>query len=81
MIISVQRLLRWIRFFVLFVLLTLLLYQCLDFFSQVFKPDTLYREPMGNDAVKVFANYNEESHHIPMKAFFDRIYLFYWMGE
>ena len=54
MIVSLRRLVEWIKFLILFVLFTILVYQVLALFSDWLQPRYPYREPAGR-AVKVFA--------------------------
>ncbi|MBA4600954.1 DUF4227 family protein [Thermoactinomyces mirandus] len=81
MVISFRKVKRWAKFFLLFTLFTLLLYQVFSVLAPFFKPDFLYEEP-SEGAVKVIAQENAD--HEPVSAFEEmkeRLLIFYWMGE
>jgi hypothetical protein len=78
MIISLRRWVEWGKFFLLFILLTLLFYQLIAFFGPLLEPKPRYREPSGR-AVKVFAQMG--THPSEEMGIKERLLLFYWMGE
>jgi hypothetical protein len=80
MIISLKRLKEWFRFLLLFVLLTLLVYQLFRFLSPFFEPDFMYREPSGG-AVKVFAHQRADAGKTLTEEIAERLFLFYRIGE
>jgi hypothetical protein len=79
MIISLRRWVEWGKFFLLFILLTLLFYQVITFFDLLLEPKPRYQEP-GGRAVKVFARETvpRPSEEMGIK---ERLLLFYWLGE
>lgn len=80
MIISVRKMKEWIKFLLLFVLFTLLLYQLMAFFAPYLRPDMIDREPTGG-AVKVFARQEAEPKSTAMREIKSRLLIFYWLGE
>lgn len=81
MIISTKRIKEWLMFLFLFVLFTLLVYQVMAFFSPLFEPNSMYKEPTG-DAVKVFADYGKQQQQISMtEQLRNRLLWFYQIGE
>lgn len=80
MIISVRKLKEWGKFLFLFTLFTLLLYQILAFFTPLWRPDVMYREPRGG-ALKVFAPSEETSPTTISSEIKNRLLIFYWIGE
>ncbi|MGA8941793.1 MAG: DUF4227 family protein [Thermoactinomyces sp.] len=81
MVISLRKIKHWAKFFLLFVLFTLLLYQFFSVLAPFFKPEFLYEKP-SEGAVKVIARESttaeSESAFEEMK---ERLLIFYWMGE
>lgn len=80
MIISIRKLKEWGKFLFLFVLFTLLLYQILAFFTPLWRPDVMYREPMGG-ALKVFAHHEDSASATIGSEIKNRLLIFYWIGE
>ena len=80
MIICLKNFIKWIQFFILFILCTLLLYQLISYIADVFKPDILYKEPSGG-AIKVFSHDISPIVQSPMKQIADRYLLFFWLEE
>ncbi|MCS1350834.1 YqzK family protein [Mechercharimyces sp. CAU 1602] len=81
MIISLRRLGQWCKWLMWFLILCVLFFQVLHWFSEVKMPTHQYREPHGR-AVKVMASYGEEgsaSRHL--YDIEQRWLLFYWIGE
>ena len=81
MIISLSRIKRWTKFFILFILFTLLLYQIMAFMLPFWKAELLYPEPQGGGAVKVFAPYRVTVSETFLDELKQRLYLFYLAGE
>lgn len=77
MIVSVRKLLQMLKYMVLFVVLTFLLYHVMTIVTGWIEPTHKYKEPAGR-ALKAFQGGGAEDAHIPMK---DRLMLFYWLGE
>lgn len=77
---SIRRLLEWGKFLLLFVLLTLFLYQVIGFFAEYTEPTKRYREPKGR-AVKVFAPFGVPRESSLAESWKERLFLFYWLGE
>ncbi len=81
MVISIRKIKHWAKFFLLFILFTLLLYQVFLVLAPFFKPEFLYKEPAGG-AVKVIA---QETTDVESETVFEkmkeRLLIFYWMGE
>lgn len=80
MVVSLRRLMEWIKFLLLFVLFTMLLYQVFSLFSDWLQPRYPYREPAGR-AVKVFAPYSIGSSDHQTMDIGERLLLFYRIGE
>jgi hypothetical protein len=81
MVISLKRLAEWAKFLMLFLILTLVMYQVIALLSQWMKPAHRYGEPKGR-AVKVFAPYEPDGRFQEDASVFpDRLLLFYWLGE
>ncbi|SFJ28971.1 DUF4227 family protein [Thermoflavimicrobium dichotomicum] len=78
MIFSV-RIKRWLRFFILFILFTLLFYQVISFLSTFFESDDLNDKPQ-DGAIRVFAK-NETSASSFVEEVKTRLQVFYWLGE
>ncbi len=77
MIISFRKWVRWLKFMLLFILLTLLLYQLTGWISDWTRPDRRYREPEGR-SVKAFQLSDRVAEpRSPM----ERLRFFYWFGE
>lgn len=81
MIVSISRIKRWTKLFVLFILFTLLLYQVIAFMVPFWKAELLYPEPKGGGAVKVFSPYEMMPSETFIDEFKQRLYLFYLTGE
>ncbi|SDW55509.1 Protein of unknown function [Marininema mesophilum] len=80
MVISLKRLAEWAKFLTAFVVLTLILYQVIAFFTHWIQPSHRYGEPKGR-AVKVFAHYGQPGERIEEVSLTERLRLFYWLGE
>ncbi|MEW9032002.1 MAG: DUF4227 family protein [Planifilum fimeticola] len=80
MVVSLRRLVEWIKFLILFVLLTMLVYQVLALFSDWLQPRYPYREPAGR-AVKVFAPASPGDPDPKSVDIEERLLLFYRIGE
>jgi hypothetical protein len=80
MVVSVRRLVEWIKFLLLFVLFTVLMYQVFALFSDWPEPRYPYREPAGR-AVKVFAPTAPGSPESESVDIGERLLLFYRIGE
>ncbi|MDQ0418125.1 hypothetical protein J2Z48_002314 [Croceifilum oryzae] len=81
MIISTRRIKQWLTFLLLFVLFTLLLYQVMSFFTEMFEPNSIYKEPIG-DAVKVFSDYGRQTSQVTFSELVrERLLWFYEIGE
>ncbi|SFX03226.1 Protein of unknown function [Thermoactinomyces sp. DSM 45891] len=81
MIISTRRIRQWFTFLLLFVLFTLLLYQVMSFFTEIFEPNSIYKEPIG-DAVKVFSDYGRQTSQATFSELVkERLLWFYEIGE
>lgn len=80
MVVSLRRLLEWAKFLILFVLLTLLLYQVIGFLAEYTEPTKRYRTPTGR-AVKVFAPFGVPEQTTLAQEWKERLFLFYWIGE
>lgn len=82
MIISLRRWREWAKFFLLFFLFTVLLYQLMYYLSSFFQSQHKEKEPLG-EAVKVFSQRQE----IPKQEtslsdeIWERVKLFYQIGE
>jgi hypothetical protein len=83
MVISLRKWKEWCKFFLLFFLFTLLLYQLMSFVAPYFMPKSPYEKPLGG-AVKVFA-YQKDQEIPPLEDWEDqvkeRLLLFFWLGE
>jgi hypothetical protein len=79
MIFSYRKLLVRLRFILLFMALTVILYQVLLVLSVWIQPVNRYRTPSGN-SVKVFGQHEHASVSDSGKMS-DRLRLFYWYGE
>ncbi|MGI6127828.1 MAG: DUF4227 family protein [Planifilum sp.] len=79
MVVSVRRLVEWIKFLLLFVLFTVLMYQVFALFSDWLEPRYPYREPAGR-AVKVFSPSPPPTHPESVDIG-ERLLLFYHLGE
>ncbi|EGK14212.1 hypothetical protein HMPREF9374_0360 [Desmospora sp. 8437] len=80
MIIPLRRLAAWAKFLILFVILTLILYQVIAILSQWMLPTHRYGEPKGR-AVKVMAPLEEPGRRGDLADIKDRLRMFYWLGE
>lgn len=80
MVIPLRRLAAWAKFLMMFVILTLVLYQAIAFLSQWMQPTYRYGEPKGR-AVKVFAPMEETGRWRDLTDIKDRLRIFYWLGE
>jgi len=76
MIVHLRKGLVRLKFIVLFIILTYLLYSLLKLVSAWLEPTNRYREPSGN-AIKVF----EQESGMDMADMGERLKLFYWYGE
>ncbi|NOU99286.1 DUF4227 family protein [Paenibacillus planticolens] len=79
MIFSYRKLIVRLRFMLLFMTLTVVLYQVMLVLSGWIEPVNRYRTPTGN-SVKVFGQ-NERSVLPESGKMSDRLRLFYWYGE
>lgn len=77
MIVSLRKWLKRVKFAVLLVVLTYLLYRALSVFNAWLEPGRKYRQPSGT-AVKAFRHDS-----LPLEAggMTERLKLFYWYGE
>lgn len=81
MIISLRKLKHWTKFFLLFTLFTLLLYQIFSALAPFFKPEFFYKEPSGG-AVKVIARESTDAEsRTAFEDMKERLLIFYWIGE
>jgi hypothetical protein len=80
MIVSLRRLVEWIKFLILFVLFTILVYQVLALFSDWLQPRYPYREPAGR-AVKVFAPASPGGPDPASVDIGERLLLYFCIGE
>lgn len=80
MVVSLRRLVEWIKFLLLFVLFTMLLYQVFALFTDWLEPRYPYREPAGR-AVKVFAPVSPGDPDPESVDIGRRLLLFYRIGE
>ncbi len=67
-------------FLILFVILTLVLYEAISILSQWMQPTHRYGEPKGR-AVKVMAPSEKPSGRGDLADITDRLRMFYWLGE
>lgn len=79
MIFSYRKLLVRLRFILLFMTLTVVLYQVMVVLTSWIEPVNRYRAPAGN-SVKVFGQHEHASFPESDKMS-DRLRLFYWYGE
>jgi hypothetical protein len=79
MIFSYRKMLVRLRFILLFMTLTVVLYQVMLVLSSWIEPVNRYRTPAGN-SVKVFGQHEHAA--LPESGrMSDRLRLFYWYGE
>ncbi|WP_106768056.1 DUF4227 family protein [Paenibacillus faecalis] len=77
MIISIRKMVSFIRFAALFAVLTLFFYYVLSLANQWISPTEPYREPAGH-AVKAFQFEKSMDTWVTPR---DRLRLYYWYGE
>lgn len=77
MIISLRKMGSFIKFIVLFTILTLFFYYALSLVNQWVTPPKPYQEPVGH-AVKAFQPENSMETWVTPR---DRLRLYYWYGE
>lgn len=77
MIVSMRKWIERAKFMVLFVVLTLVLYQLLAVLNSWLQPVHKYRHPEGS-AVKVF---HQDTGTMDAANISERLKLFYWYGE
>ncbi|MCY9664786.1 YqzK family protein [Paenibacillus alginolyticus] len=78
MIFSYRKLVVRLRFILLFMILTVILYQVMLVLSGWIQPVNKYRTPTGK-SVKVFGQHNASGSDTGTMS--DRLRLFYWYGE
>ncbi|WP_052807202.1 DUF4227 family protein [Risungbinella massiliensis] len=82
MIISVRRWKEWIKFFVLFVLFTTLLYLVMSFLMPLLQPDDEYKEPLGGAVKVIVMDLEIPKQEITFsREVWERVKLFYQQGE
>lgn len=77
MIVSLRKWIERVKFMLLFVVLTFVLYQLLAVLSTWMEPVHKYKQPTGS-AVKVF---KQDSGTMDAEGMAERLKLFYWYGE
>lgn len=77
MIVSMRKWVERAKFMVLFVVLTIVLYQVLAVLNTWLQPVHKYRQPEGR-AVKVF---RQDTSTMDAPSISERLKLFYWYGE
>lgn len=82
MVISLKRVIRWVKFILLFILCTFLIYQFIHWMAPWMDPNSWNSLPH-DGAIKVFVNRtglleNNLSWAEQMK---NRLLIFYWLGE
>lgn len=78
MVFSLRKLIERLKFAILFLTMTYLVYCFFTFVSSLVSPEERYRQPDGS-AVKVFRH--EAAIQGNAHTFWDRLILFYWYGE
>ncbi|MDO7905133.1 DUF4227 family protein [Paenibacillus sp. JX-17] len=78
MIIQVRKVMRWVRAFIVFMMMLYIAFFCFKWFAQWVTPVDHYRIPEGS-AIKVFGEDGAAEGHKPRLA--ERLRFFYWYGE
>ncbi|MFD2168882.1 DUF4227 family protein [Tumebacillus lipolyticus] len=81
MIISVRQLSRFFRMVIFTVIFSFICFKVLMIVQEMIQPTNKYKEPVGGDAVKVDARYEEVLPERSYQEWFDRLSQFYEIGE
>lgn len=79
MILQLRRLWEWTKLILLFIVFTLVGYALIGLVAGWLEPSYRFEEPAGR-AIKVFS-YEEPIHNMPQMRDWERLKLFYWIGE
>lgn len=79
MIIHLRRMWDWAKLLLLFIVFTLIGYMLIGLLADWLKPSYRFEEPVGK-AVKVFS-LDKNTHHLSETNDWERLKLFYRMGE
>ncbi|TCP59567.1 uncharacterized protein DUF4227 [Tumebacillus sp. BK434] len=81
MIISVRQLSRFLRMVIFTVIFSFICFKVLMIVQEMIEPANKYKEPVGGDAVKVEARYEEAQSEAIYEEMLDRLSLFFEIGE
>lgn len=79
MFITIKRIIEWVFLFIMFLFITLFLYEIFILLDDLISPIDKYKEPNGK-AIKVIDMYGT-SGDTYLNDFLHRLQIYYWIGE